>query len=262
MKRLAAFLVLVALLCASQIEVASDLTAWAEPSLKAPLGADEFGRNHLLVLVVALGRSLGLGALLTGLVIGIATVLAWIISNDRDSLVAIILRAFSLLVESVPLLFWVMLGFVIFPERGLLIASLALLVGTVPVVTTVLSDEFGRLRQQPYVLVSRLSGTTRTKVLVRHILPNATAVLAPLAIQIMGIAVAIPGAIGILGYGRRTDMDLGMILLRGKENALAHPHILLWAVIAFSALYGVIFVLLRPLDTKLEKIKTEIAAML
>jgi peptide/nickel transport system permease protein len=242
MSRTFALLALAAFLAAGFLDVTASPAAWYPPTVFAPLGGDEFGRNHALVLLVSLGRSLALGTLLASAVIIISTLAGWSISIRQGTIISWLVRSISILVESVPLYLWLLLSFVVLPDRGLLIASIALVVGAVPFSTNVLAGEFARLGRENYVSAARLSGASHLRILVRHILPNATPVLLPLFTMIMGIAVAIPGAIGILGFGRRTDLDLGVILLRGKENALMNPQILLGALAAFVILYLCLYV--------------------
>lgn len=242
MSRTIALITLAALLAAGGLDVSTSPAAWYHPTVLAPLGGDEFGRNHALVLLVSLGRSLALGTLLASAVILISTLAGWLISIRRGVMISGLVRSISTLLESVPIFLWILLAFVVLPDRGLLVASIALVVGAAPFATNVLAGEFARLGSEHYVSAARLSGASHLRVLVRHILPNAAPILLPLFVMIMGIAVAIPGAIGILGFGRRVDLDLGMILLRGKENALMNPQILLGALAAFVILYLCLYV--------------------
>jgi hypothetical protein len=51
------------------------------------------------------------------------------------------------------------------------------------------------------------------------VLPNALPHIMPLFLHIIGAAMAAYGAIGLFGFVNRTELDLGVFLLRGKEQA-------------------------------------------
>ena len=83
-----------------------------------------------------------------------------------------------------------------------------------------------------------LRSTPTDSKLARYIMPNATFVLGPLAVQVLGAAIAVDGAIGVLGLGNRLEHDLGVMLLRGKENFIVHPQLLGLALGMFVLLFS------------------------
>jgi hypothetical protein len=58
---------------------------------------------------------------------------------------------------------------------------------------------------------------------------------------VVGSAITVYGAIGIFGFINRRSLDLGVFLLRGKEQAALDPLLL---IVSLSA-YLILFVLLR-----------------
>jgi len=72
----------------------------------------------------------------------------------------------------------------------------------------------------------------------RHLLPNAAAVLLPFGFQVIGAALAVDGAVGIVGLGSRIDLDLGAFLLRGQENFQQHPALLIATLAVYLAIYA------------------------
>lgn len=236
-------LFLACLLACGLLTVDTDLSPWAAPSLTAPLGADEFGRNLLMTLLVATGRSLVFGVLLAGVTIGLAILAAQM--SRRSIALRTGLKLLTNMVESVPIYLWVLAAFVTF-GGSLVVAAVVLVIATLPTMSSVIAGELERLEDEPYVAVARLQGRSSLSVLARHILPNAMDVVTPLFLQIVGVALAIPGAVGVLGFSRRTSYDLGTLLLRGKENVAAHPSLLVGALAALVLVYLCLETLRRP----------------
>jgi ABC-type dipeptide/oligopeptide/nickel transport system permease subunit len=213
----------------------SDKT-WSTASFRHPLGTDEFGRDMLAVCSAAIlisilkGFALGLLAMSLGIMCGYLTVFSK----------SIIFRKFielSLLcLESIPLMLWIMVIVTILPmPKFILIFAFPL--GTLPIVSRVATGEMERLKTQPFVEASRLCGASNLSCTFRHILPNAMSVLTPLGVQLSGSGAAADGLFGLVGLGNRIHLDVGTLLLRGKENALLHPELIVIAVISIAVLF-------------------------
>jgi peptide/nickel transport system permease protein len=204
----------------------------------ALLGHDEFGRDHLVVLVVATGRSVGFGLLLTTISLALAVGVAAALAGRRHGITRAAVGAAARVLESIPLMLWVLAAFAAVRQAPALISAGAFIFAVVPPLAIVVAGELERLDRAQYVEAARLLGVRRGVILFRHLIPNAAGVLAPLAVQVLGMAIAIRGAVGLLGFGRRTDFDLGVVLLRGRERLALDPGIIFSAVVAFILVYG------------------------
>lgn len=217
------------------------LQPWAPPSLFVPLGADEFGRHLLVTLASATVWSTLKGAVLASLVLTVAFLLAEALSLGRTPATRTVLRVVVGAVESVPAVLWVLAVLVSVREPRLLVVSAAFALVSLPAATAVIAGELDRLRAMPYAEAAYALGLREREVVMRHLLPNAWAVLGPSFRQIAGAAVAVDGAVGVLGLGNRTDLDLGVFLLRGLESFVTHPHLLAVTLVAYLAVYAVFF---------------------
>ena len=110
-------------------------------------------------------------------------------------------------------------------------------VGTMPLVSRAIAGEMQRLKGMPFVEAARLCGASKIDSAIRHIIPNAAPVLVPLLVQLSGAGAAADGVFGLIGFGNRTALNIGTLLLRGKENSLLHPHLLVVAVFAVGLLF-------------------------
>lgn len=201
------------------------------------MGADEFGRNAWSVLASAVLFSLGKGAAITAAIALVASLLAYLASRDEYPRALLVLRGLCAIVESVPLVLWIVIVVVSVPGPRLGVTLAAFGILALPSVTQIFVGEFRRLRAAPFVEAAYLLGIREIRVFSRYILPAALPVLAPLLIQILGSAIAIDGAIGVFGLGNRSDIDLGVLLLRGKEQFITRPDYMISALGAYAALY-------------------------
>jgi peptide/nickel transport system permease protein len=135
-------------------------------------------------------------------------------------------------------------------EARLAVVAAAFTIAILPITTNVIAGEVVRLREAPFVQAARALGVSESRIIIRHIIPNVVAVLGPLFLQILGAAIAIDGAIGLLGLGNRTQLDIGILLLRGKENALLFPHLLIGVIATIFLIYCWLFLLIRTVSQK------------
>lgn len=237
---------------------------WANTSLMHPLGTDEFGRDVLSTVLAATGLSLLKGLLITAVTLAAAVIVAELVTLPRTSKLAIVVRATASIVESVPVVLWVFIALIAVHGPRLVVVGIAFTLVILPIAAHVLAGEFLRLRDALYVEAAYLAGAGELRVLARYILPNAVAVLLPFALQVLGAAIAVDGAIGVIGLGNRSDLDLGIFLLRGKENFFLHPQILLAALTMYGLIYGYVIwagsTLRRSLDHSSGKLTGEVIA--
>jgi peptide/nickel transport system permease protein len=85
-----------------------------------------------------------------------------------------------------------------------------------------------RLRERPFMLAARLSGTGFPRMLVRHIAPNVLPQLATFGLLGMGIVIIIEGALSFLGLGvRPPDPSWGNMIADGQAVLSAEPRFVL-----------------------------------
>lgn len=226
------FLAIIALLCAGSVA-----QPWSSPTLANPLGTDEFGRDVLSTAIIAAGLSLSKGLAMTGTTLILGLLAAELVTLARSAALSGAIRLLARVIESIPVVFWVLIVVIVLKEHRSIVAGVAFTLVVLPSAITIISGELLRLRHIPFVEAAYLLGVPESRVLFRYILPGARAVLLPFAVQILGGAVAVDGAIGVIGLGSRLDQDLGVFLIRGKENFQLHPQILLVAIAMYATIY-------------------------
>jgi|HubBroStandDraft_5_1064220.scaffolds.fasta_scaffold02604_5 peptide/nickel transport system permease protein len=211
--------------------------SWGAPSFANILGTDEFGRDAALVLLIAIGRSLAAGALLAIVSISASTFVAYIVAVFRIRIASLVLKVLVQIVESIPMFVWVLAAFAALQGASQLIVAITFTLALLPAVSTIIAGEFNRLYREPFIDAALLLRASSARLMFRHILPNSLPILLPLFGQVLGTAMAIRGAIGLLGVSARTDYDLGIIMLRGKENSISHPLLMLSVIAAIALTY-------------------------
>jgi peptide/nickel transport system permease protein len=210
---------------------------WAAPSWAHPLGADEFGRDLLATTAQTIIVSVLSGLALTAVSLATAGAAAVAAVLLRSRLATIVVTGAGQVVESIPVLLWVLVAVVAIPNAGWLVRGLVFTLAVLPITSRLMIGEFQRLIKEPYLDAARIMQLPTLRILFIHLIPNARSILLPVAIQLCGLAVAVNGAIGIVGFGNRSELNLGTMLWRGKENVLIEPHLLITGLGALVITY-------------------------
>lgn len=169
------------------------------PSAKFPLGTDELGRSVLARLMVGGQMSLevGFAAALVGMLIGIAY---GMISGLLGGWVDVVLMRIVDLLRSIPGLFLlIFLDSILRPSAGLLIGLIAAV--SWHGVARLVRGEVLTLKNQLFVEAAIAVGASRTRIVVRHLFPNALGtILVATTFHIADAVLAIAG-LSFLGLG-------------------------------------------------------------
>lgn len=213
------------------------------PSLGHPFGTDQLGRD-ILSRMMSGGQtsvSVGMTAMLLALFLGsFVGVIAGYFRKLDGPLMR--LTDLFLALPLLPLLLVMMLLFreplsaAFGPEQGIFILIVCAIGVTswMPTARIVRGDVLA-LKEREFVLAARSIGTTNTKMITRHILPN---VLSPIMVSAtLGIATAIitESSLSFLGLGFPPDFPTwGRLLFDGTDYLQDYPERVIWPGIAIS----------------------------
>jgi len=213
------------------------------PSWAHPLGTDQLGRD-MLARMMAGGQtsvSVGITAMLLALFLGslIGVVAGYFRKLDnllmRTTDLFLALPLLPLLLVMV-LLFREPLNAAFGPETGIfiLIVTAIGITSWMPTARIVRGDVLA-LKEREFVLAARSIGTTNTRMITRHILPN---VMSPIMVSAtLGIANAIitESALSFLGLGFPPDFPTwGRLLFDAVDYMQQYPERVLWPGLAIS----------------------------
>lgn len=209
----------------SPTEIAKD-AALRGPTLAEPFGMDDLGRSVLSRVVHGYRVSLG---------VAVASVLAALALGGPLGLIAgyvegltdqCLMRPLDVLMAFPAIL--VAIAFMAVFGVGTLLVAMALAVVYTPIVARVVRAAMLAVKVEVYVDGARALGATAPRVVLRHILPNATTPVLVQASVLMALAILIESALSFLGVGVRPPTpSLGLMLADGRGFMLQAP----WMVV-------------------------------
>jgi peptide/nickel transport system permease protein len=94
---------------------------------------------------------------------------------------------------------------------------LGVAVATMPMFARVMRGQVMAVRGRLFVQAARATGLPRTRVLLRHVLPNAIAPVVVLATVTVGTSIVLAASLSFLGLGPSSDVpDWGQLLSSGQ----------------------------------------------
>ena len=211
------------------------------PSIAHPLGTDEFGRDILTRIIYSTRVELEVSVAGVFLAVVVGVPLGLVSGYRGGWLDAVLMRVQEGLM-AFPSILFAILVVVAFGSTAL---TIVLTVGVVfaPRFARLVRGAVLVLKNQEFVLASRCSGASDTRILARHVLPNAMTPILVLVTVAMGIAVLIEAGLSYLGLGIQPPTATWGTML---QHAQTYPAQAPWYVIAPGVC---IFLLVLALNT-------------
>ena len=212
------------------------------PSLRHPLGTDVLSRDAWSRLSHGARISLGVGLLAMLLAITVGAGVGAVAGYFRHRVDAILMRAVDVGL-AIPRIFVVLMIVAIasppFPTL-ILILGLTSWFGT----SRLVRAEVLSLRERDYVVGARALGAGASRVIARHVLPNAAAPIIVSAALGIGNVMLLEAGLSFLGIGVKPPMaSWGVMIADGQDYLVTAPWVSLFpglavalVVMAFNAL--------------------------
>jgi peptide/nickel transport system permease protein len=198
---------------------ATDFTALlAKPSAKHLLGTDELGRDVLSRVIWGARASIQAGVLATLLAMAIAVPIGLIAGYYRGWVDPIISRLTDVLLAFPFLILAVGLAAILGPS--LLNATLALGIGSAPVLIRIARGEALALREEDYVRAAVANGASDVVILARHIVPNMISTLLVQATVTIPTAIIGEATLSFLGLGVQPPTPSWGVMLADAQSYL------------------------------------------
>lgn len=207
-----------------------------------PLGTDNYGRDVLSRLLIGARLSLLVGILAAVVSVIIGLIIGMVAGFFRMA-DAIIMRMMDALMAIPAILLAIALVALNGPSVGSVIAAIT--IPEIPRVVRLVRAVVLSAREEPYVEAAMALGTSMTKILTRHLLPNT---LAPLIVQgtyVLASAILTEALLSFLGAGVSTEtptwgniMAEGRLFFRIKPELILYPGIMLSLCILSINLLG------------------------
>ena len=186
-----------------------DLTqVLAPPSAMHWLGTDSSGRDVLSRIIHGTRVSLFVGTLSVVVLVLVGVSLGTVAGYFGKAIDAVLMRVVEV-VHSIPtVLLLVTILSVIAPQGYTAVLVMTVVIGLVrwTDVARLVRGEILRVKALDYIQAARAQGATHFRIIVRHILPNASNPVLVSATFALASAILIEGALSFLGFGIPDDM--------------------------------------------------------
>lgn len=209
-----------------------DLIPWIDGDGLAigehPFGQDDIGRDYFALTMRGTQISL-MVAFVIGIVSTFLGVLAGAISGYFGGKSDAVIMRFTDLLLTIPIL--IVAAVVGQAVAGLgppfLAITLALLIWTS--LARLVRGEFLSLREKEFVEAARAMGASSSRIIFRHILPNAIGTIIVSATLIVAVAILLEAGLSYLGYGvQPPDTSLGLLISTYQNSFSTRPWLFWW----------------------------------
>ncbi|HEY4533265.1 MAG TPA: nickel transporter permease [Fusobacterium sp.] len=201
------------------------------------LGTDEFGRDILARLIHGARVSLKVGILAVGLSIIVGGILGAISGFYGGTIDNIIMRAMDIFLAVPSILLAIAIVSALGPSMINLMVAIS--VSSVPTYARIVRASVLSIRDQEFIEAAKAIGASNTRIIFKHIIPNA---LAPVIVQgTLGVANAILSIAGLsfIGLGIQPPAPEWGSMLSGGRQYLRYA----WWVTTFPGLAIMITIL-------------------
>jgi ABC-type dipeptide/oligopeptide/nickel transport system permease subunit len=217
----------------SPTEISKDL-ALRPPTPGEPFGNDDLGRSVLSRVAHAYRISLGVALASVALALAVGGPLGLVAGYAEGLADQLIMRPLDVLMAFPAILLAVALMGVF--GTGASLVAVALAVVYTPVVARVVRAAVLAAKVEVYVDGARALGANAPRLVLAHILPNASTPILVQASVLMAIAILVEASLSFLGVGVRPPTpSLGLMLADGRGFMLQAPWMVVFPGLAIMA---------------------------
>jgi ABC-type dipeptide/oligopeptide/nickel transport system permease subunit len=195
------------------------------PSMAHPMGTDDIGHDTLAQVLRGAQKSVQVALLVAFLATAIGTVIGALAGYYRGWVDSALMRFTDLVLTIPSIAILAVLASTVASQAGnwfFIGLILALLQWTY--IARVVRGTFLSLREKEFVEAARALGASDTRIMFRHLLPNATGSIIVNATVTVAIAILLETALSFLGLGiKPPDTSLGLLVSTGQQAATTRP---------------------------------------
>ncbi|MBK8270605.1 MAG: ABC transporter permease subunit [Planctomycetes bacterium] len=215
-----------------------------EPSLAPggdhPLGTDPYGHDVLLLVSRAAIRSGGVAAWATGVTTLLAITIGVIAARRPLGMFDTLQTAIARVLDGLGPFVIAACVFTLIQRLDIWLAGAVLAAFVWPSLSGIVRGEAIMHSKSTYVEALRAIGASPLRITVFHLLPAMVDRLLPPCAALIGAYIGLFGALGFIGVGVTTELNLGFIVFDGMQVMHSQPWYFWSGVGAFVAVLGIV----------------------
>ena len=212
----------------------------AGPTMQHPFGVDDIGHDLFAQVFRGMEKDIQTALLVAVLSAVIGVTIGALAGFFRGWVDSILMR-FVDLILSVPLLAVLIVLSNIWTQQSGSWVLIAVIVGVLSwtYMARLVRADFLSLRERDFVEASRALGATNSRIIVRHLMPNAVATIIVNSTLTIALAIVLESTLSFLGLGiQPPDVSLGLLVASAQDSATTQ-----WWLFAFPAAFLVVLIL-------------------
>jgi peptide/nickel transport system permease protein len=210
------------------------------PSSIHPFGVDDIGHDIFAEVFRGVEKDIQT-ALLVALLSAVIGVTVGALSGFFRGWVDSVLMRVVDLILSIPLLAVLIVLSNIWTAQSGSWVLIAVIVGVLSwtYMARLVRADFLSLRERDFVEASRALGASNSRIIVRHLMPNAVATIIVNSTLTIALAIVLESTLSFLGLGiQAPDVSLGLLVANAQDSATTQ-----WWLFAFPAMFLVVLIL-------------------
>jgi oligopeptide transport system permease protein len=214
-------------------------------SIIHPLGTDAIGRDILARLMAGVNVSIEVAILVEILDVGLGVTIGTLAGYYGGWLATLLERFTDIMFAFPGLLFAILaaatLGQTFSNKFGLpgrlILVSLALGIAVWPFMARLVRGQTLQLREQQFIEASRTVGSSNSRIILQHIVPNLFNIVVVAAVLDMVVTIVAEAIISLLGLGVQTPgSSLGLMINDAIQQIYVNPWEVVWPTLVLAIL--------------------------
>ncbi|AQZ61395.1 Oligopeptide transport system permease protein OppC (TC 3.A.1.5.1) [[Actinomadura] parvosata subsp. kistnae] len=193
-----------------------------------PFGQDNIGIDYFALTMRGTQQSIIVAFIVGFVATTVGTLAGAFAGYFRKKVEAILMRLTDVMI-TIPVLIIAAIVGRSFGDSGIVVLAICIGLVTWPTLGRLIRGEFLSLREKEFVEAARALGTSSSRIIFRHILPNTVGVIIVSATLAIANAVLLESALSFLGVGvQPPDVSLGQLIDTYRSAMTTRPWLFWW----------------------------------